>query len=117
MMYPEGNRLLPDDVLLQLGMAAGNVGLRTPYFMSAPWFLAETDLVICLPRRAALKLANAADLQVVPLPESPRFSFGLLWHERVHRDPGMRWFRDWIVTADDPSRQAQGQAARSERRR
>lgn len=96
MMYPEGNRLLPDEVLRELGLVPAVANLRTPYFMSTPWIVAETDLVICIPRRAAEKLAGMAALEVLPLPESPSFSFRLTWHERTHRDPGMRWMRDII---------------------
>lgn len=94
MMYPEGGRMVPDEVLRELGAAPAVTALRTPYFMSTPWIIAESDLVICVPRRVAERLASVAELDVLPLPDSPSFSFRLIWHERVHRDPGMRWIRD-----------------------
>ncbi|MEK9279975.1 MULTISPECIES: LysR family transcriptional regulator [unclassified Bradyrhizobium] len=96
MMYPEGNRLLPDEVLRELGVVPTMTTLRTPYFLSIPWIIAETDLVICVPRRAAERLASIAGLEVRPLPNSPSISFRLIWHERMHRDPGMRWIRSLI---------------------
>ncbi|WP_354086110.1 LysR family transcriptional regulator [Bradyrhizobium sp. S3.3.6] len=94
MMYPEGGRMLPDEVLRELGVVSAGTTLRTPYFMSMPWIIAETDLVICVPRRVAERLANVAGLEVLLLPNSPSFSYRLIWHERVHRDPGMRWIRN-----------------------
>jgi DNA-binding transcriptional LysR family regulator len=94
MMYPEGGRMLPDEVLRELGLVPAMTTLRTPYFMSAPWIIAETDLVMCVPRRVAERLAGVAELQVLPLPNSPSFSFRIIWHERVHRDLGVRWIRN-----------------------
>src|SRR5262249_42641287 len=75
MIYPEGSRLLPDEVLRELGVVPTVTTLRTPYFLSTPWIIAETDLVICLPRRAAERLASVAGLEVRPLPNSPSISF------------------------------------------
>jgi len=96
MMYPEGDRMRPDEVLRELGVVPAATTLRTPYFMSTPWIIAETDLVMCVPRRAAERLATAARLEVLPLPNSPSFSYRMIWHERVHRDLGMRWIRNLI---------------------
>lgn len=96
MMYPGGGRLLPDEVLRELGLAPTVTTLRTPYFLSTPWIIAETDLVICVPRRAAERLANVAGLEALPLPNSPSFPFRLIWHERMHRDPGMQWIRNLV---------------------
>lgn len=96
MMYPEGDRMRPDEVLRELGVMPAATTLRTPYFMSTPWIIAETDLVMCVPRRVAERLASVARLQVLPLPNSPSFSYRMIWHERVHRDLGMRWIRNLI---------------------
>lgn len=96
MMYPEGGRLLPDEVLRDLGFVPTMAAFRTPYFMSTPWIIAETDLVICVPRRVAKRLASVAGLEILVLPNSPSFCFRLIWHERVHRDLGLRWIRNLI---------------------
>jgi DNA-binding transcriptional LysR family regulator len=90
-MYPKGGRLLPDEVLGELGVVPAMTALRTPYFMSTPWMIAESDLVMCVPRRVAERLAGVAGLEVVRLPRSPSFSYYVIWHERVHRDLGVRW--------------------------
>lgn len=96
MMYPEGSSMLPDDVLGDLGAIPSATALRTPYFMSTPWIIAETDLVICLPRRAGERLASLNGLKVLRLPNSPSFSYRLIWHERLHRNPAMQWLRSLI---------------------
>lgn len=94
MMYPDGGQMRPDDVLQALGVAPGPTALRTPYFMSTPWLIAETDLVMCAPRRVAERLATLTDLQFIPLPGSPEFGYRLIWHERSHLDSGFRWLRE-----------------------
>lgn len=93
-MYPDGGQMRPDDVLQMLGVSPAPASLRTPYFMSAPWVIAETDLVMCAPRRVAERLATLTNLQVIPLPGSPSFGYRLIWHERSHLDPGLKWLRD-----------------------
>ena len=94
MMFPEGRRLLADDVLTRLGISTGATTFRTPYFMSAPWIIGGTDLVLCVPSRVGARLAAIAGLAVVPLdaPEE-KFSYRMIWHERAHRDPAQIWFR------------------------
>jgi DNA-binding transcriptional LysR family regulator len=96
-MYPEGHRMVPDEVLQALGIAPAATSLRTPYFMSAPWIIPETDLVMCVPGRVAQRLASVAQLEVLPLPDSPTFTYRMVWHERVHRDLGMRWLRNLVA--------------------
>ena len=92
-MYPDGGRLRPDEVLRELGVTPNATALRTPYFMSTPWVIAATDLVMCAPRRVAERLASLTGLEVISLPDSPRFGYRVIWHERAHLDDGLRWLR------------------------
>jgi hypothetical protein len=69
-MYPKGGRMLPDEVLRELGVVPAVTTLRTPYFMSTPWMIAETDLVMCVSRRVAERLASVTGFQVLLLPNS-----------------------------------------------
>lgn len=101
-MYPDGGQMRQDDVLRVLGVAPAPASLRTPYFMSMPWMIAESDLVMCAPRRVVERLATLTDLQVIPLPGSPSFGYRLIWHARSHLDPGLKWLREInrIIQAD-----------------
>lgn len=103
-LYPDGHQLLADDILADSlnklrdddrgGRSPGHVALRTPYFMSAPWAIAASDLVMCVPTQVAQRMAAITALDVVTLaPDMGRFTYRLIWHERTHRDPGQRWFR------------------------
>jgi len=99
LMFTEGNRLVPDLVLSDLGVEAP-IAFRTPHFMSAPWMIARTDVVMCVPLRVARRMASLADLLVLPLAASvASFSYRLIWHERTHRDSAVAWLRDIVKKA------------------
>lgn len=92
--YPSGRGYLADDVLAQLGGPAHHVALEFPYFAVAPWVLTDSDRVMLLPRIAAQKLAVSSGLAWIPLPANKLdFSYRMVWHERAHRDAGLRWLR------------------------
>jgi len=105
-LYPDGQQLLSDDIISDRLNACisgkgrtvkddrGHVALRTPYFMSAPWAIATSDLVMCVPMQVARRMAAITGLTVVALPQKlGSFTYRLIWHERAHRDPGQRWLR------------------------
>ncbi len=59
--------------------------------------MASTDMVAMLPERL---VRGASALQAVEPPvEVPGYEMSMLWHERVHRDPGHQWLRDVIAGA------------------
>ena len=85
-----------DAALRELGLAR-KVVLSVPHFLFLRDVLARTDLVAMLPARL---LPDVAGLQVVEPPmQVPGFEMLMLWHERVHRDPGHRWLRDQLMAA------------------
>lgn len=73
------------------------VGLRVPQFLSVPWIVRDTDLVVTVPQRLAERMAPALDLVVKELPVTlPGFEVNLFWHQRVHDDAAHRWLRgEW----------------------
>lgn len=84
-----------DTVLAERGMTR-QVVLSVPHFLFLGAVLASTDLVAMAPSR--LVRDNAA-LQVVEPPiDVPGFEMLMLWHERVHRDPGHQWLREYIAS-------------------
>lgn len=95
MLYPDGRQLLSDDVLGELGASRAQIAIKTPYFTSAVWALPGSNMVAALPRRVAERLALASSLKLIALPGSVlSFNYRLIWHARVHRDPGHRWLRE-----------------------
>ena len=95
--YPSGRVIQYDDVLARLGVSAPRVALSVPYFLSAPWIIAESDLVLVAPTRIAVQLASLANLSTAPLPANAGFEYRMVWHERMHRDLGHLWLRELIL--------------------
>lgn len=85
-----------DTALAQAGLVR-RVALSVPHFTFVRTVVASTDLVAMLPER----LARGDDgLRVVDAPvDVPGYEMSMLWHERVHRDPGHRWLRDRIAAS------------------
>jgi DNA-binding transcriptional LysR family regulator len=90
-----------DAALAKLGHRR-RIALRLPYPAIAPLVIAETDLVLTTPRWLARKLAAAHELVIRRPPlEVPPARAPMLWHERSHRDPKHRWFRDLVAAVAD----------------
>lgn len=95
---PEGGgfQAATDDALAARGLTR-NVVLSVPHFLFMLDALARTDLVAVLPERL---VATTGALQVVDPPlDLPGFDMLMLWHERLHRDPGHKWLRQQVLAA------------------
>lgn len=75
------------------------VAVYTSYFLSAPFFILETDQVLVLPTPTAEYLSSYLPIQVMNLcPDSPPMDIYLIWHERVHASPALQWIRSFLVS-------------------
>jgi len=102
-----------DIALGKLGLQR-KVVLATPHFLVAPLVIAESDLVLTIPRRMAVALEGRLGLvQVEPPVELPNFSVAMFWHERTHAEAAHVWLRDAVVAASE----VKGPAARRRPRR
>ena len=70
------------------------VALTIPHFMAVPVIVAQTDLVVTVPRRLALAFAGYPNLRLLdsPIPIPP-FEIKQHWHKRYHHDQANRWLR------------------------
>ncbi|EJQ2005955.1 LysR family transcriptional regulator [Cronobacter sakazakii] len=72
-----------------------HIALKTPSMLGAPFIVAESDLLMALPRFAAQKLLPATDLRIFELPfEVPSFEVKIYSHQRS----GKRGATDWLKT-------------------
>lgn len=94
-LYPDGRRLLADDLV----PTAGATPVRTPYFLSAPSILRDTDTITFVPARAARDFARDPGIVAVPLAIDAGFTYRVIWHRRVEQDPRLAWVRDEIAAA------------------
>jgi DNA-binding transcriptional LysR family regulator len=88
-----------DDALARRGLQR-NIALTVPSWFEMRGVIANTDLVVAMPRRWASDPAFSTGCVWHPLPlEEVTFAMDLLWRSRDARDPGHRWLCDLIVRA------------------
>lgn len=88
---------LIDEWLAERGLAR-RIALIVPHFLSAPFIVAKTDMILSLPERIALDFIGLAPLKIVPIPiELPAYDLVMVWHPLHDLDPAHRWLRDQIV--------------------
>ncbi len=106
-------RLAREDILLHsiLEVGGGAVSSRSAKRASTPIMvddaptalavIAATDMVALFPRRYAETSASSAQIRIVDLPRdhAETIEISMLWHSRVHDDPGLLWLRALIREA------------------
>lgn len=86
------------DKLLEKQGIERKVRLTVPHFIAVGHILWASDLIATLPERLASRIAEPFDLKYVPHPaDLPEHFIDMYWHAKVHRDPGVRWFRNVIL--------------------
>jgi DNA-binding transcriptional LysR family regulator len=73
------------------------VGLVIPFFAVAVRSVAQSHMILTLPKRLALEYAKGAAVRLIDPPrEVKEFKYEMIWHRRLTADPAHRWFRDQI---------------------
>lgn len=73
------------------------VALYLPHFFAGPLILRDSDYLMTAPNFARFALHDLRNIRTVPLPfRVKKLNVKLLWHERMHRDPGHQWMRSVI---------------------
>ncbi len=87
-----------DTVLSDLGVKR-RVMLKLPHFLSAPVIVAQTDLILTLPRRIAMLFATYTNIAMLEPPiELGKYNYLQIWHERLDCDPLHIWLRELIAS-------------------
>ena len=60
--------------------------------------VAQSSLISTVPERLARVMAEHYPLQILPLPlDVPDVRIAMYWHERTHKQPAQRWFRQLLA--------------------
>ncbi len=95
----EGRQTMVDRPLAQLG-AKRRVVLSLPFFVPAIFAIAQTDMVLTVPRKLAKITAAIAGVRVVEPPrEIQAFPYFVAWHPRLTGEPAHAWFREQLRSA------------------
>jgi DNA-binding transcriptional LysR family regulator len=84
------------------------IALIVPHFLSAPFIVARTDMLLSLPERIAQKFLDLAPLSILSAPiDLPAYDLVMVWHPLRENDPVHRWLRGQILavcqTLDAPA--------------
>jgi DNA-binding transcriptional LysR family regulator len=94
-----GQQTMVDRPLAQIG-AKRRVVLRLPFFVPAIYAIAQTDLVLTVPRRLAKIASRMSGMRIVESPsEIKAFPYFMAWHPRVTVEPPHTWFRGQLRMA------------------
>lgn len=91
-----------DVQLAKMGFSR-HITIKTPSMLSAPAIIAQSELLMAIPRSAAAKMTNAATLKVFELPfEVPPFEVKIYSHKRSGQRGASQWLkerlREWAAT-------------------
>lgn len=73
--------------------------LQTPHFMSIPFIISQSDLVVTVPHAVGM-IVRGGHLNVriaQPPLRTPRIDLKMHWHRGVQRDAANRWLRDLVA--------------------
>jgi DNA-binding transcriptional LysR family regulator len=74
------------------------VVLRVPSFLGVARIVAQTELLVIVPRQLGLALAEQEKVQVLEPPiRLPHYKVKQHWHERFNADPGSIWLRQTVA--------------------
>lgn len=78
---------------------AAKLAITVPNFLAVLTTLPTSDALFTIPRHASSELTGLLNAQILDLPVTiPGFVVRQFWHERFHRDPANKWFRDLIYS-------------------
>lgn len=82
-----------DEALEALGHSR-RVRLLVASLTLLPGIVARTDMLAVVSEQLALSLQESIPIQTLTLPfKVPSVDVSMLWHERLHHDPGHKWLR------------------------
>ncbi|SNS90150.1 transcriptional regulator, LysR family [Noviherbaspirillum humi] len=72
--------------------------LSTPHFMSIPFIIASTDLLVTVPYAVGESFTKIANIRLIHPPlEVPKFDLKQHWHRKFHKDEANMWLRSVIA--------------------
>src|SRR5262245_45300187 len=117
---PEGGIYVPFDLdrIIERARSPRRVVARVSSLQVAPLGVAQTDLICTAAERVIAGIASCLPLRIFLHPlEIPSPRSQLIWHERAHRHPAHRWFRELLLDAGGAPERAAIARARPPRQR
>lgn len=88
------------DTLLAQKNLKRNIFVRIPHFLAVGHIIADSDLIVTLPRRLGELLSQQHRIVLINPPlKIPQFPIYLYWHARNQNNPIHQWIRKMIQTS------------------
>jgi DNA-binding transcriptional LysR family regulator len=95
----DGHQAMVDHPLAALGLKR-RVALRIPFFIPAVLAIAQTDLVLTVPRTLAKMTKPITSLRMIEPPrELKPFPYFMSWHSRLTNEAAHAWLREQVRAA------------------
>jgi DNA-binding transcriptional LysR family regulator len=95
----DGHQAMVDQPLRALGQKR-HVVIKLPFYIPAILAIAETDLVLTVPRTLANMTKQISTLRTIEPPrELKPYSYFMSWHPRLTNEPAQVWLRDQVRIA------------------
>lgn len=113
----------PVDVAARAQKLSRRTGPYLPHFLLAPRLLAETDLLMTVPRAVFADVAPRFGLVALPCPvKLAPIELSMFWSAQLDREPAIVWFRQVLEEAatstfEDAAGSAPSKPSRARRRR
>jgi DNA-binding transcriptional LysR family regulator len=77
-----------------------HITLRIPFFIPAVHAIAQTDLVLTVPRTLTKMTKRITSLRMIEPPRELRpFPYFMSWHPRLTNEPAQAWLREQVRVA------------------
>jgi DNA-binding transcriptional LysR family regulator len=97
---PIMNKPNPFEAALQRLQIERRVALRVGHYLAIPNIIRKTDLIGCMPSRAAREMFPVSGVRFMDLPfDYPPVVMKQFWHRRNHTDIKSRWLRTLMLKA------------------
>ena len=76
------------------------VALETPHFMSIPFVISQSDLIVTVPHAVGIFVKRVhMNIRIAQPPmRTPRIDLKMHWHRNFQRDPKNRWLREIVAS-------------------
>jgi DNA-binding transcriptional LysR family regulator len=76
------------------------VVLQTPHFMSVPFIISQSDLVVTVPHAVGMFVKSVhMDIRIAQPPmRTPKIDLKQHWHQNFQRDPKSKWLRELVAS-------------------
>jgi DNA-binding transcriptional LysR family regulator len=76
------------------------IALETPHFMSIPFVISQSDLIVTVPHAVGIFVKSVhMNIRIAQPPlRTPRIDLKMHWHRNFQRDAKNRWLRDLVAS-------------------